>query len=152
MNPPTIFHGFVCGKVTLVLGGYIHDNDLGYFANNDTGIITKRDPDSLRGADFAYFSYQRLPKGTLPSKGYGPVVPDLVVEVKSPSDRWKDIFAKVAEYLNAGISVVCVFDPERTTVTVYQADSPEQTFTADQTLTLPTVLPSFAALVRGFFE
>ena len=85
-------------------------------------------------------------------KGYLDVVPNLAVEVKSPDDRWKDILAKVAEYLNAGVSVVCVLDPKRSTVTVYQPDQPEQTFNADDTLTLPTVLPGFSVVVRRFFE
>jgi len=47
---------------------------------------------------------------------------------------------------------VCVLDPERSTVTVYQPDHPEEKFTADETLTVPGVLPGFAVLVRRFFE
>jgi Uma2 family endonuclease len=152
LNLPIPFHGFVCSKVNLIMGGFAEANDLGYPVTNDSGIITERDPDTLRGADFAFFSHQRVPKGTLANKGYLTVVPDLAVEVKSPGDRWKDILAKVAEYLNAGVSVVCVLGPERTTATVYQPDHPEQTFTADDTLTLPDVLPGFSALVRRFFE
>jgi len=32
----------------------------------------------------------------------------LVIEVKSPTDQWKDITKKVAEYLNVGVDIVCV--------------------------------------------
>jgi Uma2 family endonuclease len=152
LNLPIRFHGFVCAKVNLIIGGFVVENDRGYPTSNDSGIITERDPDSLRGADFAFFSYQRVPKGTLTNKGYLTVVPDLTVEVKSPGDRWKDIIAKVAEYLNAGVSVVCVLDPERTTATVYYPDHPEEILEADDTLTLPSVLPGFSTLVRRFFE
>ena len=35
---------------------------------------------ALRGADVAFYSYARLPKGDLPP-GYGPEAPELVVEV-----------------------------------------------------------------------
>src|SRR5260370_32802382 len=152
MNPPYPWHGYVCGRVVLFVGGFIEANDRGYPACNDCGVVTERDPDTLRGAGFAFYSYQRVPKGTFKQKGYLAVAPDLVIEVKSPHEHWKEILAKVAEYLIAGVTVVCVLDPERQTATIYQPDQPEQTLTADQTLTLPQVLNGFSVLVKRFFE
>jgi Uma2 family endonuclease len=152
LNLPIPWHGFVCGKVDRIMGGFAEQQDLGYPVTNDSGIVTERGPDTLRGADFAFYSYKRVPKGSLVKEGYLHVTPDLAVEVKSSDDLWKDILAKVAEYLNAGVAVVCVLDPERTTVTVYRPDQPEQTFAADETLTLPDVLPGFSVVVRRFFE
>jgi len=152
MNPPIPYHGFVCGKVDRLVGGFIETHDLGYPMCNDSGVVTEHDPDTLRGADFAFYSYQRVPKGSLAQRGYLAVVPDLIFEVKSPDDRWKDILAKVAEYLNAGVTVVCVLDPGRRAATIYQADEPEQTFGADQTLAFPELLPGFSVKVSQFFE
>jgi Uma2 family endonuclease len=152
VNPPFPWHGFVCGKVDRIVGGFIEQGDLGYPITNDAGIITEREPDTMRGADFAFYSYQRVPKGTLGRTGYLAVAPDLAIEVKSPDDRWKDILTKVVEYLNAGVSIVCVLDPARLTVTVYEPDQPEQRYEADATLTLSGVLPGFSVLVRRFFE
>ena len=57
--------------------------------------ITERDPDTLRGADFAFYSYTQVPKGSFPKRGYLKVPPDLVVEVRSPDDRWKNILSIV---------------------------------------------------------
>jgi Uma2 family endonuclease len=152
MNPPYPWHGYVCGRVVLIVGGFIETNDRGYPTCNDSGVVTEQDPDTLRGADFAFYSYQRVPKGTFKQKGYMPIAPDLVIEVKSPNDQWKDILEKVAEYLNAGVTVVCVLDPERQTATIYHADQPEQTLTAEQTLTFPQVLSGFSVDVKRFFE
>jgi Uma2 family endonuclease len=152
MTLPFPWHGYVCGRVVRFVGGFIDTNDLGYGVSNDSGIITERDPDTLRGADFAFYSYQRVPKGSLKKRGYLSVAPDLAMEVKSADDRWKDILAKVAEYLNAGVTVVCVLDPERNTATVYRADQPEQTFSADDMLSFPEVLPGFSVQVRRLFE
>jgi Uma2 family endonuclease len=152
MNPPYPWHGYVCGRVVLLVGGFIETNDRGYSVCNDSGVATQHDPDTMRGADFAFYSYQRVPKGSFKQKGYLPVAPDLVIEVKSPSDSWKAILTKVAEYLNAGVTVVCVLDPERQTATVYQADQPEQTLSVEQTLTFPQVLPGFSTNVKRFFE
>ena len=152
MNPPYPWHGYVCGRVVLLVSGFIETNDRGYSVCNDSGVATERDPDTMRGADFAFYSYRRVPKGTFKQKGYMPVAPELVIEVKSPSDSWKAILTKVAEYLNAGVTVVCVLDPERQTATVYQGDQPEQTLSAEQTLTFPQVLQGFSATVKRFFE
>src|SRR5262249_28420667 len=118
---------------------------------NDSGVITERDPDTVRGADVAFYSYQRVPPGPLPRR-YLAVVPELVFEVRSPSDRWSHILEKVVEYLQAGVTLVCVLDEVTETARVYRADQPEQVFTADQDLTLPEVLPDFRLPVRRFFE
>jgi len=152
LNPPYPGHGYVCGRSAVILSLFADEHRCGSVLTNDSGVVTENDPDSLRGADVAYYSFERLPREMLKQKGYLAVVPELIMEVKSPSDRWKYIFAKVADYLTAGVDVVCVLDPERITITVYQPDEPEVTLTAEQTLTLPTVLPGFAVPVGKFFE
>jgi len=55
---------------------------------------THSNPDTVRGADVNFYSYERLPKGKVP-EGFLPVVPDLIVEVRSPSERWVEMYAKV---------------------------------------------------------
>ena len=64
---------------------------------------------------------QRLPKGPIP-EGYLGFPPDLVVEVRSPDDRWPEILKKVHEYLEAGVTVVIVLDPEPRTAHIFHAD------------------------------
>jgi Uma2 family endonuclease len=118
---------------------------------NDSGVITERGPDTVRGADVAFYTYARAPKGPLP-EGYLPVVPERVVEVVSPSDRWPKVLAKVAEYLGAGVSVVVVLDGERTSAMVFHDDGTTRTLSADDELTLPDLLPGFSVVVRRFFE
>jgi Uma2 family endonuclease len=152
MRFPYPWHGYMCGLVSRIVGGFALTHDLGYPMINNSGVITERDPDTLPGADFAFYSYARVPKGTLKKRGYLDVAPDLVVEVRSPDDAWKDILAKVAEYLGAGVTVVCVLDPQRNTATVYRPDQPEVTLSAEQILSFPDVLPGFAVPVQRFFE
>jgi Uma2 family endonuclease len=117
---------------------------------NDSGVVTERDPDTVRGADVAYYSFARLPKGPLPN-GYLSVVPDLVFEMLSPDDRWRKVLTKVAEYLNAGVAVVCVLDPDSETVYVYDGDRPARELRGDEELVLPELLGDFRVAVRRFF-
>jgi Uma2 family endonuclease len=80
------------------------------------------------------------------------VPPELVFEVLSPTDRWKEVLRKVAEYLNAGVICVCVVDPKQQTVMRYYHDRPEDTLTGGQSLELPDTLPGFSMSLDKIFE
>jgi Uma2 family endonuclease len=151
MPQPGRRHGQVCGQSYYLIRQYVQEHDAGHVLSNDSGVITERDPDTVRGADVAFYRYARLPRGPL-SDGYGPEVPDLIIEVKLPSDRWREILANVVEYLNAGVVVVIVLDPEPQTATIYAADAPTRVLEADAELTIPEILPEFRILVGRFFE
>src|SRR5207248_1549779 len=96
-------------------------NPLGHVLSNDSCIVTERNPDTVRGADVAFYSYERVPRGPIPP-GLLSVPPDLVFEVLSPNDRWSDVHVKVAEYLHAGVQAVCVLDDSTRSVHVFCAD------------------------------
>jgi Uma2 family endonuclease len=151
MPPPDRRHGYVCGEAYYLLRLFLAEHDIGRVMCNDSGVITERDPDTVRGADVAYYSYARLPKGPLPT-GYGPEVPELVVEVCSASDRWPDVLEKVAEYLRAGILVVVVLDPKPQTAHVFGADDAPRTLGPEDELVLPGILEGFRVRVGRFFD
>lgn len=151
MPPPSFRHCEVCSNVSWELNSYVRPRGVGRVLTNDTGIVTDRDPDSVRGADVAYFSYERLPRTVRPDP-YPEVAPELVFEVRSPSDRTGAVMTKVGEYLDAGVKVVCVFDPERQTVSVHPKDETARVLTVADELTLPEVFPDFRVAVRAFFE
>jgi Uma2 family endonuclease len=150
MNLPAPRHGQICVQVCYLLRRHLEDHPLGHLVSNDSGIITEHDPDTVRGADVAFYSYNRVPPGPLP-QGYLPVAPELVFEVRSPGDRWSSILAKVAEYLEAGVTVVCVLDQMTERCHVYRNEAEIQLFAAEQELTIPDVLPELHIVVRQFF-
>ncbi len=151
MNVPGPRHGQLCGRMVQILMNFVDEHKLGHVLCNDSGIVTEHDPDTVRGMDVSFYSYSRLPKGPLPVR-YVDVVPELIVEVRSPDDRWSRILKKISEYLEAGVTAVCVLDPKTETARVYSADETEQTLNADEELTFPNILPGFSVPVRRFFE
>jgi Uma2 family endonuclease len=151
MPPPTPRHGQVCGETYYRFRGYADRHDLGHVLCNDSGVITERDPDTVRGADVSFYSYAKVPRGRLP-KGYLDVVPDLVVEVRSEDDRWKDIEMKVKEYLDAGVGVVIVLDPDSEKAHVFRPDQPPLELGPDDELAVPDLLGDFRVAVRRFFS
>jgi Uma2 family endonuclease len=151
MSVPDRRHGLVCGRADRLLGNFVDGRDLGRVMSNDSAVIVERDPDTVRGADVAYYRYARLPKGPL-SAGYGPEIPELVVEVRSENDRWPEIIEKVSEYLNAGVLAVIVLDPDPQIAHVFSVQDPPKRIEADDELALPGILDEFRVRVREFFE
>jgi Uma2 family endonuclease len=147
---PFFKHGMICMEIAWLLKNPVFQNDLGRVAPNDSWIKTGSNPDTVRGADVCFFSYDRLPKGEVP-EGLLPNPPDLVIEVRSPSDRWNDLFIKVGEYLKTGVRVVVVLDPSSTTASVYRDDEIQQVLHNSDPLTLPDVLPGFSVPVDRLF-
>ena len=148
---PFARHGKVCARVTTLLTNFVDAGDLGHVMTNDTLFVTGRDPDTSRGTDVCFLSYARLPKGPVPD-GLLDIVPELVFEVRSPSDRWTKLIEKALEYLAAGVTVVVVLDPKTASASVFRADDRQDIFEADEVLTVPDVLPGFEAPVRKLFE
>jgi len=151
INVPGFRHGEIYGNVVHYLGSYVRERGIGRVLSNDTGVVTAKDPDTVRGADVAFYSFVRVPKGSQPT-GYPDIAPEFVVKVLSPNDRWPEMAAKVGEYLAVGVLVVCVLDPQSRTATVHYADRPPDKLTQSNELQLPDILPGFAVGVARLFE
>jgi Uma2 family endonuclease len=148
---PSLNHGKICATVSYLLTDFALKHDCGHVMSNDSFVLTKTNPETVRGPDVCYFSYERLPRGTVP-EGLLPVVPDLVVEVRSPSDTWGEVFGKVGEYLEASVRVVIILDAVSLTTSVYRADEFQQIYHNSDELVVPEVLPGFAVPVCRLFE
>jgi len=148
-------HGKVCYRIAMAIGAHVDAKDLGHMTTNDSFVRvgTKDDPERVRGADICYFSYDRLPKGEMPP-GLLTVAPNLVVEVRSPTDPWSEVFTKVGEYLSVGVTAVLVLDPDTRTASVYRNDPqhPQQILNRGDELTFHDVFPGFAFPVSRLFE
>lgn len=151
---PQFPHGKVCYRAAFLLGLYVEPNDLGHICVNDTfvKVPTPTDPTRVRGADVCFFSYARLPKGAMPD-GLLDVTPELVIEVRSPSDTWTEVHEKTEEYLANGVIAVVVLDVGSRTASIYRNPVPNQTVLTDaDTLTIPEVLPGWSVPVAKFFD
>lgn len=152
LSRPKPYHGVVCGNVYFALSEYVRAHALGYVMTNDSGVITERDPDTLRGPDVCFYSYAKVPKGSLRPDQWLDVPPDLAIEVLSPDDRWPKVLVKVGEYLEAGVAVVGVLDSARRTLHLYEGDRPVRILAEEDELTLPALLGDFRVEVARFFD
>jgi len=151
LSRPGYEHGKICIEISFLITLFVKQSGSGRVIGNDSGIITHRDPDSLRGADVAYYSAVKA-NAIGVQKGYPNLAPDLVVEVRSPSDRWSEMVHKAGEYLAAGVLVVVLLDPDTRSAHVFEADRAPRAFGPQDTLTFPDLLGDFAVVVGRIFD
>jgi Uma2 family endonuclease len=151
MVPPPPRHGEICFRTAYLFQRYLDDHPLGRVVCNDSSMITERDPDSVRGPDVSYYSFNRVPKGPLPP-GLLPESPEVVFEVRSPGNRWSELHAKVAEYLNVGVKAVCILDDDSRSFHVFHAEQEPQVLTASDEFSLPAIFGELRVKVSRFFE
>ena len=113
---PGVEHGEIQVNVASAIKVFLKSNPIGRVVT-ESGAITERKPDTVRGPDVSYYSKERLPLDKR-VVGYHTEVPDLCVEVMSPFNSLKQLKAKAKEYLFAGVRMVWIIDPEERTVTI----------------------------------
>ena len=151
LSPGGMGHSRSSFNVAYLLEMWARRTGLGRVLTNELGLITARNPDTVRGADVAYISYARLPKGTAP-EGFCAIAPDLVAEVLGKGQGWDTMVAKAAEYLHMGAQRVWVLDPGKRTVHVFTPDQPPQKWGEADMLRDEAVLPGFSCCISEFFD
>jgi len=146
-EPPGFRHGEVMVRLASELMRHVDAHNLGRVVAGDAGFKLQSQPDTVRGADIAFVSWDRLPQQS--PVGFPSLGPDLVVEILSPGDRPGETLAKVADWLSAGTRVVWVLDAERHLARVYRADGTETTLDARGVLDGEDVLPGFSCALTA---
>lgn len=147
-----IKHCATCWLLAHLLGIYSFQRGRGFATTNDCGIVVKQDPDTVRGPDLMYFD-RIVEHDSLPVKWAGEgFVPALIVEVLSPNDRLHKTLARSQEYLNLGVPLVWMIDPELRSVSVYRANQFPQVLDNSDELVAEDILPGFRCRVSDLFQ
>jgi Uma2 family endonuclease len=141
-EPAGYRHGSVTVHITRLIANFVDEHHLGEVFAAETGFTLARNPDTVRAADVAFISNERLLDP--PPIGFAEMAPDLIVEVLSPDDRPGAVLAKVADWLTAGSQLGWVIDPGKRRARIYRADGSELHVDADGTLDGESVLPGFS--------
>jgi Uma2 family endonuclease len=102
---------------------------------------------SVLAPDVAWISSTRWDQ--LPAEmqtKFAPMCPDFVIEIKSPSDRWRALQEKAQRWILNGCRMVWLVNPEEKSVEVYSANEVVLTQLQEQPLVSgEPVLPGFVA-------
>ena len=150
MSPVGKRHGRILVRLARRLDEHVEANRLGEVYAGDVGFILRRSPDTVRAPDLAFIKRERLP--AVEEETFSSVMPDLAIEILSPSDRWAEVERKSAEYLQAGIASVWAVDPSREELRVYRPGQASVTHTKSDTVEDPELLPGLKLAVAALFS
>ena len=148
LTPTAGESGWIAGRLFSRLERFVDANGLGWAFPPETGFVLFGDRATVRSPDSAYVQRDRLER---PAGSFVPVAPDLAAEVLSPSDRMTDALSKITMYLQAGVRLVWLIDPESRTVVVFRSDAAPATLRAGDVLDGGEVLPGFSVPVAEIF-
>ncbi|MBY0526471.1 MAG: Uma2 family endonuclease [Gemmataceae bacterium] len=123
----------------------------GEILTGDAAFRLRPNPDTTVGIDLAYISPQlaaQTPDDTFLIDG----APVLAVEILSPSDQHEEIVNKVQGYLNRGVALVWVVDPDFRLVQVHRPGAVPETVNVLQELSGDPELPGFRVAVAEVFR
>ena len=148
MSPSDSVSGEIGMRFGSLLSAWVYSHNSGRVLDSITGF---RMPNGdLLSPDVSFVSRERLKQNP---RTYLPVVPQLVVEIKSSRDRIRELEEKIALFLSQGVQVGILIDPDMHSVCTYRsgglskdADSgesiPQGIILRDgDTLTIPELFP-----------
>jgi Uma2 family endonuclease len=141
----------LAGWIGVLITLWVKPRDLGLVMFADGTFVLRRDPDVVGVPDVAFTKWENVP-GRRPPSSYFYGSPDMAVEVKSPSDRRREIDEKLGHYRNAGVPLVWWVFPEERHIEVYRFGALAATLHEGDVLDGEDVLPGFALPVSEIFQ
>ena len=149
VSPAGMYHAEIVTKISHIIATFLDDHPIGKVYGDNMGLIFPNG--NLRSPDVSFVRMEKLPDGKSPVT-FGKLVPDFAIEVLSPDHRPSQVAGKIGEYLECGVPLVWVVDPEAKTVTAYRSLSNIQQFTGEDTISAEPVLPGFTCPISRLFQ
>lgn len=146
----SVLSSLVGGEVLAILRDHSRPNDLGFVWPADLYLRCFANPGTLRKPDVTFVTRGRLAPEML-EEGYLDIPPDLVVEVISPNDLAYEVDKKVREYLDAGVRLVWVVNPDLKRVWVHRGDGTVAGLGPADELSGEGIVPGFRCPVAALF-
>ncbi|MEH2226486.1 Uma2 family endonuclease [Nostoc sp.] len=127
------------GRVTGSSAGFILPT-----LETENGKEADNEKRNLRAPDVSFVRADRLKTS---KRDFVELVPDLMVEIKSKSDRIKPLVEKIQLFLQLGSTVGILIDPDKLTLTVYRLNQEPIVLQDNDKLTLPDLLPGWELVV-----
>jgi Uma2 family endonuclease len=121
---------------------------LGHLYDSSTGFRLPNE--AIRSPDAAWVSQSRWEALTPEQrKKRVPLCPDFVVELKSSTDDVEDLRLKMAEYIENGLQLGWLIDPDEKMVEVYRSGCAIEVLTKPVELSADEIMPGFVLDLTG---
>lgn len=151
MSPSSFNSSLVMSNLALELGQFVKRHRLGSVTFAEAGYLLERNPDTVVAPDIAFVRIDRIPQPA-PKRGFFAGMPDLVIEIISPTDEPAEIRRKQALYDRIGIPLVWWIDPDRRVATVHHAGYPVRHLTESDSLDGEDIIPGFSLPLKEVFD
>lgn len=141
---------FLAMELGYLLRDFLQRNDLGYCTTADD--LVRIMPHLVRGPDVSFVSWKTRPEKVVPQEQISKQVPDLAVEILSPSNTRVEMQIKLKEYFLGGVQMVWIIDPRTRMAESYEAPDDKVIIPADGILDGGDVLPGFRLPLAKLFE
>lgn len=119
MTPTHTDTGFINSRIARALGNWADQDGRGDVGESSTGFRLSNG--AVRSPDAAWVSHRRLEALSKEErKGFAALCPEFVIELTSPTDRLKNVKAKMDEWIANGAELGWLIDPKARRVTVYR--------------------------------
>jgi Uma2 family endonuclease len=149
-KPMGYYESSLAGILIFELHLYLRQHDLGIVLG-EAGMVHTA-PEQVRMPDVSFLSWDHFPNRIMPPGSILNIVPDLAVEILSPTNTLQEMERKRREYFAGGTRLVWELDPIARRVRVYTAVDHFTDVSEDGTLEGGTVLPDFKLPVRAWFD
>lgn len=136
MSPSGYESDEVAFRVGANLWNWTEPRQLGRITGSSAGFNLT----NTRAPDVSFIRAERLPRSP---RGYATIPPDLMVEVKSPTDKIDELRDKIDEFLAQGTVVGILVNPENHTVEIRQSNQTPLVLGDGDVLTVPDLLPGW---------
>jgi len=142
MGPSDIVSSEIGAEFGRLLLNWVKPRKLGRVFESSGGFIL---PNSdLRAPDVSFVTASRLKQS---KRYFAELVPDLVVEIKSQSDRLKPLREKIQSFIKLGAKVGILIDPDKRTVTIYTPTAEPVVLRDGDMISIPELLPGWEIAV-----
>jgi Uma2 family endonuclease len=143
------------GSRELGLGGelYLWNKQTGLGKVFSSSTVFKLPGGGDRSPDAAWVELSRWQALTPEQRQkFPPIAPDFVIELRSATDTLAALQEKMQEYLDSGVRLGWLFDPQNQQVEVYRLGQTRQVYPLPTQLSGEEVLPGFMLQVDPFTE
>jgi Uma2 family endonuclease len=144
---PKFFHSRLTASFWTELSSWA--NGFGQVAIEWSVLLKRQGQDWVPVPDLLYVSHDCL-AADWREDAPCPVLPELVIEIVSPDQTFKQLAQNAMDYLSAGVDRVWVVYPPMRSLTVFFCDRPPETYRGDRLLT-DEVFPDLAITSEQFF-
>jgi Uma2 family endonuclease len=139
MSPAGLRHERIVARLIGLLAPFVKERRLGDVLGSNVLYILPSG--NKRAPDVSFVAAGRLER--YQHAVFPELAPDLAVEVMSPGDSPRQVLDRVGEYLQAGVRLVWVIEPEGRTASVYRTLTDVRTVDESGSLEAADVLPGF---------